>query len=103
MKIIVSHDVDLITAWEHKTDPMIPKMVVRSSIEVAIGKIGLKEYVSRFSELLKNKLHNLEELMKFDKENKLSSTFFVGVNRGHGICYSLEESRYWIKKITVKG
>jgi hypothetical protein len=78
-------------------------MVVRSSIEAAIGKIGLKEYFSRFSELLKNKLHNLEELMEFDKENKVFSTFFVGVNRGCGMCYSLEDSQYWIKKIKEKG
>ncbi|MDD5326973.1 MAG: hypothetical protein PHY02_04050 [Phycisphaerae bacterium] len=100
MKIIISHDVDLITAWEHKMDPMIPKFIVRSSIELVIGKISLTEYFLRYNELLRNKLHNLEELMKFDRENDVPSTFFIGVNKGHGICYSLENAEHWIKKIT---
>ncbi|MCK4795646.1 MAG: hypothetical protein KAV87_68590 [Desulfobacteraceae bacterium] len=103
MKIIISHDVDHITAWEHKKDLIIPKLAVRSSIELVIGKIGFTEYLLRFKELARNKWQNLEELMRFDKENKVSSTFFVGVNNGLGLSYSLENAKYWIKKIVEKG
>ncbi|MDD5063958.1 MAG: hypothetical protein PHQ35_04250 [Phycisphaerae bacterium] len=103
MKIIISHDVDHITAWEHKKDLIVPKFIIRNSIELVIGKINFTEYFLRFKELTKNKFHNLEELMGFDKENKVSSAFFVGVNNGLGLSYSLEDADYWIKKIKEKG
>ena len=100
MKIIVSHDVDSITVWENKKNLGIIKLIVRSSIELALGKIDLAQYILRFKELLKNKLHNLEELMEFDKQNNVPSTFFIGVNHGLGLNYSLKNAEYWIKKIT---
>lgn len=100
MKIIISHDVDLITAWEHKRDSIIPKFIVRSSIELVTGKIGFTEYLLRYNELLKNKLHHLDELLEFDRQNGVPSTFFVGVNHGLGLNYSLKNAEYWIKKIT---
>jgi len=103
MKIIISHDVDHITAWEHKKDLTIPKFIFRNSIELAIRKAGFREYFLRFMELAKNKFQNLEELMGFDKENKVPSTFFVGVNNGLGLAYSLDDANYWIKKIIENG
>ena len=103
MKIIVSHDVDHITAWEHKKDLIIPKLAVRSSIELVIGKIGFMEYLLRFKELAKNKWQNLEELMGFDEENKVRSTFFIGVKNGLGLSYSLDNAKYWTEKIVERG
>lgn len=103
MKVIISHDVDLVTAWEHRKDLAIPKLIVRSSIELAIGSIGYAEYLLRYKELVKNRLHNLEELMEFDEENKVPSTFFIGVKKGCGLSYSLKDAKYWIKKITENG
>lgn len=103
MKIIISHDVDSITAWEHKKDLIIPKFIIRNSIELAISKASFMEYFLRFKELAKNRFQNLEELMGLDKENKVPSTFFVGVNNGLGLSYSLEDADYWIKKIREKG
>ena len=103
MKAIISHDIDLLTVWEHKNDLAIPKLIVRSSIELAIGSIYSTEYLLRFKELVENKLHNLEELMEFDKEKKVPSTFFIGVNKGLGLSYSLTDAEYWIKRIMEKG
>lgn len=103
MKIIISHDVDSITAWEHKKDLAIPKFIVRNFIELVIGKTDFSEYFLRFKELAKNRLQNLEELMTFDIKNKVPSTFFVGVNNGLGLAYSLRTAEYWIKKIAERG
>lgn len=103
MKIIVSHDVDHITVWEHKRDLVIPKFIVRSSIELVTDRINFTEFLLRLKELARNKYQNLEELMEFDRENKVPSTFFVGVNHGLGLCYSLKDAEYWIKKIIEKG
>lgn len=102
MKIIISHDIDSITAWEHKKDLAIPKFIVRSSIELVVGKIDFTEYFLRFRELAKNRLQNLEELMAFDMKSKIPSTFFVGVNNGLGLAYSLQAAECWIKKIVEK-
>jgi len=103
MKIIISHDIDHITVWEHKRDLIIPKFIVRNSIELVTGSIGFPEYFLRLKSLAKNKWQNLEELTAFDKENKVPSTFFIGVNTGLGLSYSLENTKYWATKIIEKG
>lgn len=103
MKIIISHDVDHITVLEHNRDLIIPKFIVRSLIELGFGYTSISEINNRFAECLKNKWQNIKELMKFDKENNIHSTFFVGVSKGKGLCYSLEDAEYWIKKIIEHG
>lgn len=65
MKIIISHDVDHITAWEHRKDLIIPKFLVRNTIELTIGSITGKEYLLGFSSLFKNKWHNVKDLIDF--------------------------------------
>ncbi|MCD6579458.1 hypothetical protein J7L48_08270 [bacterium] len=103
MKIIISHDVDHITAWEHKKDLIIPKFIVRSFIEFGLGYISFFELKSRFKSLVENKWQNIEELMKFDRENRIPSTFFIGVANGLGLSYSLKDAEYWIRKVSVQG
>ena len=66
MKVIVSHDVDHITIWEHYHDLAVLKALARSSIELISGKIGLVEYFLRFREIALNKHQYLDKLMRFD-------------------------------------
>ncbi len=103
MKIIISHDVDHITVWEHNRDLIIPKFIVRSSIELVSGKISFKEYFFRFKELTKNKWQNLEELIEFDKGEQIPSTFFIGTAKCVGLSYSLKNAEFWIKEIAQRG
>ncbi|MCD4712907.1 MAG: hypothetical protein K8R73_06450 [Clostridiales bacterium] len=103
MKIIISHDVDHITVWEHRRDLIIPKFVVRSFIEFALGFIASSELNGRLKNLAKGKWQNLEELMRFDKENRVPSTFFVAVSNGRGLSYSISRAEYWIKRILSQG
>ncbi len=103
MKVIVSHDVDHITAWEHWKDGVLMKAIIRMFVEYTIGSIGPKEIKARIVELIKNKWNYIDELMKFDKEHNIPSTFFVGVNNGKGLSYSLKNAKYWIKKIRKNG
>ncbi len=102
MKAIISHDVDHITVWEHK-DLIVPKFVIKSTIEVLSGTIGAKDYALRYRDLLKNKWQNIEELIEFNKKESIPSTFFLGVNNGVGLVYSLENAKKWAKKIIEKG
>lgn len=90
MKIIISHDVDHITVWEHRKDLIIPKFIMRSFIEFTLGYISTSEIRNRFKEFVKNKWQNIKELIEFDRENKIPSTFFIGVANGMGLNYSLK-------------
>ena len=102
MKIIISHDVDHITPWEHKKDLIIPKFIVRSFIEFGLRYISLFELRSRFKSLVENKWQNIEELMRFDRENEIPSTFFLAVNTGKGLSYSVDDAQLWIKRILLR-
>ena len=99
MKVIIPHDMDHITAWEHKRDLIIPKFIIRSSLELITGNISTQEYFKRYEDSIKNKWHNLEEIIKFDKENNILSTFFIGVSNALGLSYSLENAKLWTKNI----
>ncbi len=88
MKIIVSHDVDHLSVIEHYKDLIIPKLIIRSFLEKFKGRISVKELRGRIISLFTNKLQNIEELILFDKDNNVPSTFFVGVENGLGLSYS---------------
>ena len=55
MKAIISHDIDHLTVWEHTTDLILPKFVVRANIELVMGKISIGEYMLRIGDFFKNK------------------------------------------------
>lgn len=103
MKIIVSHDVDHITFWEHNNDLIIPKFVVRGFIELGLRYVSISEVMSRLKNIIQNKWHNLVALMKYNKENEIPSTFFIGVANGKGLNYSLKSAQFWVKKILDEG
>lgn len=102
MKAIISHDVDHITAFEHK-NLVIPKHLVRNVIETMTGYVSPSEFISRLRDLLRNRWHNLESLMEFNKKNHIPSTFFLGVKNGVGLDYLLEDAEIWIRKVTQEG
>lgn len=103
MKIIISHDVDHISVWEHKTDLLLLKHVIRNFIEYGLGHTTTFEIMSRFRDIIKNKWQNLEALIEFNKENDVPATFFLGVKNGRGLSYSLRDAEFWMKKIIKEG
>lgn len=103
MKIIVSHDVDHITAWEHSKDFIIPKFIARSFIEAGLGYSSLSELAKRSGSIIYNKWHNIESMMEFDRQRRVPSTFFIAVNKGRQLNYSLRNGAHWIKKIRQEG
>lgn len=103
MKIIISHDVDHITAWEHSKDLIIPKFVVRTLIEWSLGYVNGNEMKNRLLSLINNKWNNIESLMKFDRQNGIPSTYFIGVNNGKCLHYRKDKAREWIGNIKSQG
>ena len=104
MKIIISHDIDHITVWEHLfKDLIIPKFLVRSKLELWSGKISFAEYFNRLGDLFKNKWNGVDEVIEFNKNKNIKSSFFIGVNNGVGLSYPLEYATPIIKKIIDSG
>jgi len=104
MKIIISHDIDHLSVKEHYHDLIIPKFIGLSSIELLKGNISLKTYIKRLGGLFReNAWNNLRELLEFDREHNVNSTFFVAVANDLGISYSLNEAEKAIHLIKKRG
>lgn len=100
MKAIISHDIDHLTVWEHTTDLILPKFVVRANMELVMGKISINEYALRIGDFFKNKWQRIDEVIAFNESMGVPSSFFIGVNNGLGLSYPLKEAAYWIDKVT---
>jgi len=96
---IISHDVDHINLWDHKSDLIIPKWFLRTLLEFGDGKISFTEVLFRFNELFTNKWNRIDELCKHNKSMNIPSTFFVGVSNGMGLTYSKIKAQWAIQKV----
>jgi hypothetical protein len=104
MKIIVSHDVDHLRVSEHLLkDLIIPKQVVRTHIELILGKISLKEYGLRSFELFQGKMQNILELHTFNTQQKIPSTWFFATANGTGLSYSHYKINPFIEHLMNNG
>ncbi len=100
MKAIISHDIDHITVSEHLLrDAIVPKYMARMHVELASGKISLREYILRWSDFFKNKWQNIDELITFNNIHGVPSSFFVAVSKGIGLNYTNNTALLWIDQI----
>lgn len=99
MKAIISHDIDHIKVWEHWSDAIIPKFLARSTIELCLRKIDFSEYLFRMGELFTNKWQNINELINFNKQNGVPNSFFIAVENGIGLNYSISNAKHWIDEL----
>ena len=99
MKAIISHDIDHLTVWEHTSDLILPKFIVRAHIELLMGKISIIEYGHRINDFFKNKWQQIDEIINFNTMMGVPSSFFIGVNNGLGLSYPIEKAAYWIDKL----
>jgi len=104
MQVIVSHDVDHISLYEHNADFILPKFFIRSFIEWYHGGISWVELRKRWHDLIvTNKWQNISELMNFDRSHNIPSTFFLAVNQGKNLAYTVSQITPWIQELTQKG
>lgn len=103
MKIIISHDVDHLYPKDHLKDLIFPKLLVRSTIEFFLGKITSREWFLRIQTPFAKKMNYIEELMKFDKENNVKSTFFFGMDKCLGMSYDSRFAEPYIKMLNENG
>jgi hypothetical protein len=82
---------------------VLPKFIVRSQIEFFLGKISIQEYLHRIGDFFTNKWNGVDEVMDFHDSKNIKSSFFVGVNNGVGLSYSLPQSAAIIQRIVSRG
>ena len=92
MYIIISHDVDHLYRKDHWfRDFIFPKLWIRSTIQFLKRKITFSEWWLRCTSCFHHRQNRIEEVVKFDQENGVPSTFFFGMNQGLGLSYKPEE------------
>jgi peptidoglycan/xylan/chitin deacetylase (PgdA/CDA1 family) len=91
-KLIISHDVDHLSVWEHISDGILPKFLVRALIEFSKGVISLGELYARSRETVLGQWQFSREVARFDSSYGIKSTFFFGAAKGIGLSYNLEDA-----------
>lgn len=104
MKIIVSHDVDHIDVIDHIfIDLIIEKMFIRSILQILSGRISWSTCFHRITMIFRGRMNRIAEVMEYDRQNGIPSTFFFGMANGLGMSYSREKAASYIEMVQAKG
>lgn len=104
MKIIISHDVDHIDAIDHIfKDLILEKMFIRSILQLLAGRISWRTCIYRMTMIFRGRMNRIVEVMDYDKQNGIPSTFFFGMANGLGMSYSREKAASYIEMVQAKG
>ncbi len=103
MKIIISHDVDHISTYEHMSDLAVPKYIGRAGVELLKGRIGPGQFATRMGEMLVGRWNFIKELAAFDAQVGIKSTFFFAVGNGMGLAYQPEAARQMLHEVIAAG
>lgn len=104
MKIIISHDVDGLYGKDHWfRDLHYPKLWVRETLWMLRGKITASEWFGRCISCFAKKRNRIPELIEYDLEHGIRSTFFFGMAQGLGMSYKPNEARSMIQYVKDHG
>lgn len=104
MKIIISHDVDHLSATDHLTkDLILPKLWVRSFLHLCTGKISFRTFWHRLTILFHSRMNRTEEVMAFDRAHGIPSVFFFGMDNVLGMSYSQKRAAPVIRRVLNAG
>lgn len=104
MKIIFSHDVDHLYGKDHWfRDFVYPKLWVRETLRLMKGRINVSEWFGRCVSCFRQKRNQIPELIRFDSEHGIHSTFFFGMNQALGMSYRPYEAKEMIQFVKRKG
>ena len=104
IKIIISHDVDHLFGKEHWfLDLFYQKLFVRESVALLQRRITVHEWKKRCASCFQYERNHIKELIKFENESGVPSTFFFGMAKGLGMSYTPEEARDMIWYVLDQG
>lgn len=95
MKIIISHDVDHLYRNDHYKDLIYPKLWIKDTLALfrLRGTISLREWYLRLAGTFQWERHRIRQVMQFDAENGVKSTFYFGMASGLGMSYKPSASK----------
>lgn len=104
MQIIVSHDVDHLYPSDHFFNDLIfPKLWIRSFIQLCKGQISFSSFWYRLISVFDKRLNRIPEIIEFDKNHGVKSTFFFGMDNILGLSYKKEKAETWIRYVLENG
>ena len=103
MKIIVSHDVDHLYRNDHYRDLVYPKHWVRTTMNLLRGNINFSGWIKRMLNPFCKRQHHVYEVMDFDSQHLIPSSFFFGMEKGLGMSYGYEKAAEIIKEVDDRG
>lgn len=103
MKIILSHDVDNLTAKEHNKDLIIIKMIIRAFIEFFLFRINFSTFISRLKLIFNNNLTNIKDLVELDKKYNTKATYFFATANDNTLAYKAKSASPYVKYILDNG
>ena len=112
--VIISHDVDSLylpplKGLKYIRNFIHPRLWYNVSRLLLTGKISLRRMWLILSAPHRKKLHNIEDLMEFDKAHGVKPTYFFIMNRERcmkdslGGAYPLEDAKTFIDKVRANG
>ena len=100
MKIIISHDVDHLYPSEHIfRDLYFPKLYIRSFLELIKVKINIRIFLNRIVSLFEKKMNRIPEIIEFERQMNIPSTFFFGMANALGLSYKTKNAQKWIEYV----
>lgn len=104
MKIIISHDVDHLSTREHwRKDLIMEKTIARACLQLFKSEITPKTCLHRISAAFQPRYCRIPEIIEYDSQHNIPSTFFFGMGNIHGMAYSIEQATEWVKYVVNKG
>lgn len=104
MRIIISHDVDHLYGREHWfRDLVYPKLWIRETLNLLQRRIPTKEWLVRCLSCFKHERNYIKEIVAFDRECGVPSTFFFGMAQGSGMSYKPWEAESMIQYVKNSG
>lgn len=84
-------------------DLFIPKWVVKTILYVVLSRLPVRIGLKRLATVLSGRLHRVPEVMEIDRKFDIPSTFFVGMQNGLGMSYSLRKARQMVELVQSEG
>ena len=104
MKVIISHDVDHLYTGEHwRKDLILEKFLVRSFLQLCKREISFKVMWTRIKSVFKKRYCRIPEMLEYDSQHGIPSSFFFGMGNILGMSYSSNQAKPWVKYVVDHG
>lgn len=102
-KIIISHDIDHISSYEHWNDLIIQKYIARIILEKYKKTISYNELALRILHTANGKWSFIRELSDYNISKNIKANFFFATQKGIGLAYHAEKAKPFVEYVIASG